>query len=103
MIKITRVDFTKVDYSKLDDRTLKDMAFLYHYGVWRSREEALTSVAGKAAAEQARRGRYFVHEPHLMQDDTPALTLSKGEAEDHMRKFLKDNATHLKKVDPDGS
>src|SRR3954452_19978446 len=45
---------------------LKELAFMYHYGAWRSAEEAKKSISGQAAAEMARRGGYNLMEPFLL-------------------------------------
>lgn len=55
-----------VDLTKLPKHRLKELAFAYHYGSWRSEEEARNSISGKAAAELAKRGGYDIPRPHLM-------------------------------------
>jgi hypothetical protein len=55
-----------LDLTDLDRHALKELAFMYHYGAWRSAEEAKKSISGQAAAEMARRGGYELPEPFLM-------------------------------------
>lgn len=57
------------DWSRYSDRNLKRLAFVYHYGTWRNAEEAKASLAGQAAAEQARRQGVKLHEPFLMDEN----------------------------------
>ena len=58
----------EVDLSNVDRRTLKELAFLYHYGSFVSVEAAKATLAYEAAAEMARRGEYKVPEPHIIGD-----------------------------------
>jgi hypothetical protein len=55
-----------IDLTELDRHALKELAFLYHYGQWRSTEEAKNSISGQAAAEMARRSGYEIPEPMLL-------------------------------------